>query len=248
MKMKKTSRTVSIMVIRIKSKIITLKQIVKKYKIVFLGKIPFYHNDAICAGSPAHITGKYDFIANNLYFKISVIKSNIILFSSANAGEGKSTTIANLAISFSKKFGKTLLIDADMRRPVQHIKFHLPKKKGFSTAISRMYQIDECIFQTQFDNLYVMPAGIVPPDPEELIRSEYAGNLFETIRKKFDYIFVDCPPVSRADDVCNFSKIVSSVFMVVNANSTKCSELNKCIKKCQNSGMQVAGIVLNKVS
>ena len=150
--------------------------------------------------APFHIIESYKSIRTNLSFALSTVEKKTFVVSSANPGEGKSTTSANIAIAIAQSGSHVLLIDADMRKSVQHKIFELVNKKGLSTAVSKMHTPDECIQKNVMENLDVMTAGPIPPNPSELLASEMMEQMLNELSEKYDAILIDTPPVNVVTD------------------------------------------------
>lgn len=128
----------------------------------------------------------------------------LIMVSSSIPGEGKTFTVVNLASAYSLTGKKTVIVGFDLRRPKIAPDFEIPNHKGVSTYLIGKDKLDDIIFPTGYDNLFVIPAGPVPPNPSELTASEKARGMFEMLKQQFDFIVVDTAPVG----------VVSEGFMI----------------------------------
>ena len=182
------------------------------------------------------------------YFKTSESKSKVILMSSSVPGEGKSFLSINLGISYSLTGAKVLLIGGDMRKPVLHKPFKISVRKGLSSYLSSAENIDDVIFNTDFENLFVMPSGVVPPNPSELLEGEKFSILMSDLKAKYDLIIIDSPPiglVSDAEILANYSDI--NLF-VVRYNVTHKEAVEEVLEKASNSGVfKNMGIIYNGI-
>lgn len=182
------------------------------------------------------------------YFKTSESKSKVILMSSSVPGEGKSFLSINLGISYSLTGAKVLLIGGDMRKPVLHKPFKISVRKGLSSYLSSAENIDDVIFNTDFENLFVMPSGVVPPNPSELLEGEKFSILMSDLKAKYDLIIIDSPPiglVSDAEILANYSDI--NLF-VVRYNVTHKEAVEEVLEKANNSGVfKNMGIIYNGI-
>ena len=131
---------------------------------------------------PFAVVESYKAIRTNLSFLLSSAKSNVVAITSANTGEGKSTTAANMAIAFSQLGEKVLLIDADMRRASLHKKLKTDNGDGLSNILAGMSMADDCIRKVN-DNLFFLPSGRIPPNPSELLGSPNFEKLINTESK-----------------------------------------------------------------
>lgn len=142
----------------------------------------------------------YRAVRTNLQFSGAGSAIQCIIFTSAAPREGKSTTAANMAIMMAQDGKKVLLIDADMRKAVQHIIFNLPNK-GLSNCISMNTPFEEVVQKgIAAPNLDILPGGPMPPNPAELLNSANMAALLRQVRNVYDYIFIDMPPIMVVTD------------------------------------------------
>lgn len=169
----------------------------------------------------------------------------VLLMTSSVPGEGKSTVGSNLAASLVQ-FGKVLVIDADLRRPTLHKNFALPVgTAGLANYLAETAALDECI--RPVDNVDLMPAGAVPPNPQELLMSPRLGELMSVLRERYDYIIVDAPPCMAVSDAIILSGLVDSVVYVVKANATPIPVAQRGVGQLLQKNAAILGVVLNQV-
>lgn len=197
--------------------------------------------------APFHIIESYKSIRTNLSFALSTVEKKIFVVSSPNPGEGKSTTSANIAIAIAQSGCHVLLIDADMRKSVQHRIFELVNKKGLSTAVSKMHTPDECIQKNVMENLDVMTAGPIPPNPSELLASEMMEQMLNELSEKYDAILIDTPPVNVVTDAMELAKSVSGIVLVVGYGRTTDEDVDNVFKRVELANMNLLGFILNGV-
>ena len=197
--------------------------------------------------APFHIIESYKSIRTNLSFALSTVEKKTFVVSSANPGEGKSTTSANIAIAIAQSGSHVLLIDADMRKSVQHKIFELVNKKGLSTAVSKMHTPDECIQKNVMENLDVMTAGPIPPNPSELLASEMMEQMLNELSEKYDAILIDTPPVNVVTDAMELAKSVSGIVLVVRYGRTTDEDVDNVFKRVELANMNLLGFILNGV-
>ena len=179
----------------------------------------------------------------------------VICVTSSNPAEGKSSVASNLATVAIAKYEKVLLIDCDLRKPVQHKIFKVSNKLGISNLMKEKSEIDLEIggyFQKFKDNstdgkLYVLTSGKSVPNPQEMLASERFRELIEKFREMFDYIIIDCPPLNTVADAIPVSSIVDGTLFVVSAMDTDKSEAKNALTMLQRNGANVLGCVLTKV-
>lgn len=198
--------------------------------------------------TPFQIAESYKQVRTNLLFSLAAQESNIILFSSALPGEGKSTTCVNLAIAMAQTGSKVLLIDADMRKPVQHKLLQLPNTKGLSTLLVGIHNEEEAIQKNVEPDLDVITSSTLPPNPTELLGSSKMETVLKKLSEKYDYIFIDAPPVNVVADALILSKFTAGVIIVTRQKYCTYPELNKAVDKVKFTGANILGIVINHTS
>ena len=196
---------------------------------------------------PFSVSESYKSIRTNIMFSLGTSDKRIIAVSSPNPSDGKSTASANIAIAFAQANNKVLLIDADMRKPVQHKTFKLSNTKGLSTLIVNMSTVDESIKQGVIENLDVLTSGPMPPNPSELLSSDRYAELIKKLSKVYDYIIVDTPPVNVVSDALVMSNSVSGVVLVVKHKSTTYDDISESLKQFDFVGVNLLGFVLNDI-
>ncbi|MCK9469754.1 MAG: polysaccharide biosynthesis tyrosine autokinase [Porticoccaceae bacterium] len=169
----------------------------------------------------------------------------VLLMTSSVPGEGKSTVGSNLAASLVQ-FGKVLVIDADLRRPTLHKNYALPVgTAGLANYLADTATLDECIRST--DTIDLLPAGAVPPNPQELLMSPRLEQLLSELRERYDYIIVDSPPCMAVSDAVILSALVDSVIYVVKANATPIPVAQRGVGQLLQKNAAILGVVLNQV-
>ena len=179
----------------------------------------------------------------------------VICVTSSNPAEGKSSVASNLATVAIAKYEKVLLIDCDLRKPVQHKIFKVSNKLGISNLMKEKSEIDLEIggyFQKFKDNstdgkLYVLTSGKSVPNPQEMLASDRFKELIEKFREMFDYIIIDCPPLNAVAAAIPVSSIVDGTLFVVYAMDTAKQEAKNALTMLQRNGANVLGCVLTKV-
>jgi len=174
-------------------------------------------------------------------------KKKSFLVTSSAPNEGKSVLAVNLALAMAQ-LGKTLIIDCDMRRPsilnIFAMKSHNP---GLSNYISGTHKLGDCIQHFTEEDLYVMPAGVIPPNPLEMLSSEKFVKGIELLKSEFDYVILDSAPVIVVSDPLVMSNLVNKVIYVVKADNTPYQSANEGIKRLRLVGATIGGVVLNQV-
>ena len=178
-----------------------------------------------------------------------------ILVTSTFPGEGKSWVASNLAVTFAQAGKKVVLIDADMRKGRQYAIFGISPTPGLSNLLSGIEEKEnnitntmaDYIQETEVENLYVLSAGNIPPNPSELLVSTQMINLLEELKKVCDIIIIDGTPSELVTDSIILSRIVDSTVIVTAYKITKREALERVIKNIQNVGGNLAGVVLNRI-
>ena len=210
-------------------------------------------NESITVTSPkASVSEVFRTLRTNVQFMTASNEHNSILFTSTQAGDGKSWIAANLAITFAQAGKKVILVDTDMRRGRQHNIFELSNNKGLSNYLILSVKdsqdaLGEYIQRTLIDNLYVITAGIVPPNPSELLTSTKMVNLIKTLEEMADIVIFDSTPSAMVTDALAISRYVGSTLIVASHKKTKMELLKQIKKNIENVGGKVSGVILNKV-
>ena len=189
----------------------------------------------------------YKSIRTNVTFSLSTFDRKIFAVSSSNPGEGKSTTSANIAIAMAQSGSKVLLIDADMRKSVQHKIFGIKNNKGLSSAVSKMKKLEDCIQKNVMENLDVMTAGPIPPNPSELLSSEQMTAILNELSEKYAVIIIDTPPVNVVTDAMELAKNISGIIIVIRYAVTTDEDLAAAHKKIKFAQMNPLGFILNGI-
>jgi len=170
-----------------------------------------------------------------------------VIITSANPGEGKSTTVANLAIATAQMNLKTLLVDSDLRKPVLHSLFGYDKNPGLIDVINNGTLTDEFLHKTDIDNLWLLTCGSVPPNPSEMLGSQAMRELQQQFLSQFDYIFYDTPPIVAVTDAVVLSTIVDSLALVVKFGETTAQSTLHTVNILRQVNTKVSGTILNSV-
>jgi capsular exopolysaccharide synthesis family protein len=167
---------------------------------------------------------------------------------SGHPGEGKTTTVVNLAITLVQLGGKVLAVDSDMRRPrIGNLLKLPPTPTGLSTLLTGQYELDESVIPTQVPNLFVLPCGPIPPNPAELLSSESMRRFFEEASQKYDYVVLDSPPVLHVTDARILATQVEAVILVSHGAVTPREAVKHARDHLQQANGNLIGVVLNNV-
>ncbi len=172
-----------------------------------------------------------------------------ILVSSAGPGEGKTTTVANMAITYANLGKKTLLIDTDLRRPVVHKVLELNKEPGITNYLAgNVDDFSSLVQKTDIDNLYVVTSGIIPPNPSELLGSTKMSDLIRSLEKNWDMVLFDSPPLVAVTDATMVSQDIDKIVIVVKVGQTDKRAFEHTIQALKNVKAPIGGVVLNAVT
>mgnify|MGYP000399383522 FL=1 len=193
-------------------------------------------------------------LRTNIQYMSKSSSCQTILLTSTTQGEGKSWIVSNLAVTFAQTGKNVIIIDADMRRPRQNNIFGIDMFPGLSNYLAGMSSrgtdkniaVKDCIQATEIDNLYVLPAGNIPPNPSELLESTKTKELLNELKKIFDVVIFDGAPCLLVTDATIISRIVDSTILVASYKTTKIDELKDAKRRIEAIGGHVAGVVLNR--
>jgi capsular exopolysaccharide synthesis family protein len=198
-------------------------------------------------GDDSVITESYRSLRTNISFVSPDAPLHTVVVTSAGPSEGKSLTTANLAMSYAQMGKKTLLIDADLRRPVLHHFFGLKREPGFAELFSENPDYDVAIRPSGKENLSVITAGIFSANPAELIASQKMIQHIEYFKKHFDMVFFDTPPIVAVTDATLLGKKVDGVLLVIKSHHSDREFVSRALTNLNNVGVKVWGAILNDI-
>ena len=180
-----------------------------------------------------------------LMYKAGVDGAKVIAVTSPSSGDGKSTILANLAVSLAQAGRRVLLVDADMRRPTIAKIFGLTTSFGLSELLTGNATLFNAVTNSECPKLDLMVSGSFPANPSELLSSEAFSQLLEQARNEYDLILVDCPPVLAVADPCIISSIVDAVLLVLRVNPKSRIELKRTMDLLREVKANVVGTIIN---
>ncbi|MGN0521527.1 MAG: CpsD/CapB family tyrosine-protein kinase [Eubacterium sp.] len=198
----------------------------------------------LCAESPFLVKEAYNSIRTNLLFTQQGEKCPIFVVTSPTANNGKSINSVNFAVSFAQMGKRTLLIDADMRNPTIHRMFSIPVKNGLSEILAGLTD-NITVSKTDVENLSVLTAGKIPPNPAELLSSARMDKLLEFVKSHYDCVFVDTPPVNLVTDSTSFASKATGYIIIVKSATTDVQEVKTAVSSLDHIGANIVGFVLN---
>ena len=189
----------------------------------------------------------YNAIRTNLMFTQHGEKCPIFVVTSPTANNGKTINSANLAISFAQMGKKTLIIDSDMRNPSLHKLFSLSSKNGLSEILAGLTD-NIAVSKTDIENLSVLTAGKIPPNPAELLASERMDKLLAFVREHYDCVFIDTPPVNLVTDATVFAQKTTGYIIIIKTDTTKLPELKVTVNTLENLDSSILGFIINDIN
>jgi tyrosine-protein kinase Etk/Wzc len=187
----------------------------------------------------------YRTLRTNIQFVSPDQPIKTIMTTSSNPKEGKSTTIANLAIALAQMDTKVVLLDTDFRRPIVHSLFSVKREPGLTSVLLEQKQIEEVIHKTEVENLYVIPCGVIPPNPSELLGSNRMKEIIGRLKEMFDLVLFDSPPIIAVTDAAVLGSEVDGVVLVVQEGKTRRQDVQKAQDLLENVKARIIGVVLN---
>ena len=197
--------------------------------------------------TPFAITEAYKNARTSMSFSITDSSAKAVVITSCEPDAGKSTTVANLAMTMAKTNAKVLIVDSDLRKPIQHKYFRVDNSKGLSGVLAGHYSVGSCIKEVA-KNLYLMPSGVIPPNPSELIASRNMSQLIKELKNVYDYIFFDAPPASVVTDATVLAPKLDGVLFIVRQNRTEYADIQKVIDDIERLEGTILGTIITDVS
>lgn len=191
------------------------------------------------------ISEQYRTIRTNINFSSIDNEVNTLMVTSSGPGEGKSTTVANLAVVFAQQGKRVLLVDADLRKPTVHYTFNFPNTTGLTSVLTNEFPLAEVIRPTDVENLFVLTCGPIPPNPSELLGSRAMKNFLENAHKEFSMVIFDTPPVLAVTDAQVLANQCDGTILVVGSETTEKEQAVKTKEMLVAANAKLLGVVLN---
>jgi len=198
--------------------------------------------------APTPIGEAYRSLRTSIIYNKKTGRLQTLVLTSTAPGDGKSFTAANLGIALAQQKSKTLLVDTDLRRGVQHNTFGVPKEPGFSNFLCGQVIGADIINETHIPNLAMISCGALVPNPSELLGSLQMRRFLDEMRRKFDVIIFDTPPLNAATDAVVLGTQVDGVAIVVRAGKTNREVARQKLELFQNLEAKIIGVILNGTS
>lgn len=221
-------------------------------------QIPEYR--LIAAEHPrSPISEAYRVLRTGIQFASLNTHNNTLLLASARPSEGKSSTAANLGVVMAQAGKRVLIVDADLRRPVQHKIFGAIQELGLTRLLLAFDDkadrsngcwnvVEKYVQKTKVAGLSLITSGPIPPNPSEMLDSITMRHLLDMLSDRFDTVILDSPPVLAVTDAVVLGSRVGSVLLVVDAGKTRRQQLKQCVDKMRGVNANLVGVVLNRVS
>lgn len=193
------------------------------------------------------ISEAYRTFRTNLQYTKLDRELKAILVTSPGPGEGKSTSVSNLAITMAQMGSRVLLIDSDLRRPVLHTIFKVDRRIGLSNILVGKATIAEAVQRTEIDNLFVLPCGTLPPNPSELLASSAMTRALEEMKQRYDIVLFDSPPIIAVTDAAVLGPRLDGVILVLKSGQTDREAAFRAYSLLKNVNARLLGSLLNGV-
>lgn len=193
------------------------------------------------------ISEAYRTLRTNVQFTGVDSETKTIMITSTGPGEGKSSTIANLAVSIGQSGKSVIVIDADMRNPTQHKLFGLDNREGLSMALVQDQDHLTFISGTAVPGVMVLTGGPIPPNPAELVGSKRMKRLIKEFSEQFDIVLIDTPPIIAVTDAAILAQEVDGVILVLASGEVNKEYAQRAKELLDKVGAKILGAVLNKV-
>ncbi|SHK56867.1 CpsD/CapB family tyrosine-protein kinase [Tepidibacter formicigenes] len=193
------------------------------------------------------ISEAYRNIRTNIQFANIDKNLKTIMLTSATQGEGKTTTISNIAVTLADLGKKVIVIDCDLRKPKVHKIFKISNTNGITDILLENTSYKEYVNKDIIENLHVLTAGQTPPNPAEMLSSNKMKDLIETIKKDYDYVLIDTPPVAVVTDAAIISTFTDGVVLVCASGQVEIDLVKRSKENLKKVNANILGVILNKL-
>ena len=190
----------------------------------------------------------YRTIRTNIQFSSFDKEIKTLTVTSSMEGEGKSTTLANLAVTLAQQGNRILMVDADLRRPKLHRIFDVLNNQGLTELLVKNLDPDDLIQKTFVEGISVLPTGQIPPNPAELLGSRRMRHFIERVKAEYDYVLVDIPPVCVVTDGLLIANQLDGVVLLCSSGHVTIDQAKRGKELLVNAKANILGVVLNNVS
>ena len=215
--------------------------------IAVIGHNPSNQKLSVIDDPKSYLAESFRTLRTNLKYLIKQDNNFTITITSTISNEGKTFCSLNLAAILALAGKQTLIVELDLRRPNIYKLFGLDKDEGISNYLAGLTEIDKIIYPTQIEHLYVTPGGNIPPNPSELIDSQTLIDFFTKVKKDFDYIIIDTPPIAFVSDAIQLSKVSDSHFFVIRHRYSNKNVITYINKLHQENKLSQINLLVNDV-
>lgn len=194
----------------------------------------------------SYIAESYHTLQINLEYTSIDTKNKVIQFTSAIQGEAKSETASNMAVVSADRGKRTIIIDLDLRRPRLHRTFGITNENGITDFLSGKVSLDSTIKEVK-ENLFCITAGTRVPSVGKILESDKLCNLLKSLKDKYDYVFVDTPPITVAPDALIISRIVDGVAYVIASRKAKKDIILDAVNALKAVDANILGVVHSQI-
>ncbi|MGI5823870.1 MAG: CpsD/CapB family tyrosine-protein kinase [Dethiobacteria bacterium] len=186
-------------------------------------------------------------LRTNLGFACGPEECRTIMVSSPGPLEGKSTVVSNLAIALAQAGNNVILVDCDLRKPVQHRIFNLSNRQGLTNCLLGQAAVEDVVQACLTNNLSLLTSGPMPPNPAEILSAPRTGAFWASLREEYDYVLVDTPPVLAVTDALILAGQLEGAILTLRAGSTRSNMAVQARNQLTRAGAHLLGVVLNMV-
>lgn len=221
----------------------------------FLGPVPYLKGKILDPSQRkignyyknSEVAESFRYLRVAINFSASPESLKTLAFTSCLPHEGKSFSTHNIAISFAMDGNRTLLVDADMRRPVIHTTFQMNNVTGLSNFLTSKIELETVIKESFIENLSIITSGPVSPNPGEILSSERMKLFLEETRKRYDRVIIDCPPLTGIGDAYVVGNLLGQVVIVIHAGRTPVDLIRHTQKQLDKANVKILGVILSMV-
>jgi len=205
------------------------------------------HDPVMNNGVPQNFAEAFRAIRTNVLFSSTDDGPKTVVVTSTAPGEGKTLVATNLAIALAQASLRVLIVDADMRKPRVHSVFKQPQEPGLSNVLVGNAKASESVRSTNVPGLWALSAGMLPPNPAELLGSKRFKEFVTTLGQHFDWVVIDTPPVMAVTDSVIAGHVVQGIVFVLGAEMTSRHTAQRAVEQLSNSKARFVGGILNRV-
>ena len=190
----------------------------------------------------------YRTLRTNLGFTFIDAPCRSLLFTSTNPQDGKSTTIANIAVTMAQAGNRVIAVDCDLRKPMMHKIFGLENLRGLTNTMMQQLSLEEAVHKNVIEKLDILTSGPIPPNPAEMLASERSKALWAKLAETYDYVLIDSPPVLAVADASILATQVDGVILVIRSAGTRIDLAKEAKDQLLKANANIIGSVLNQLN